>query len=218
MYDGQGLQADLSAKLSSNQSATAARRNTTVRSVNIASARRLQMQGRSMLSAIGKQAVQGAVPVGPLGLLGDEQADLTLHGGLDKAVYAYPFEHYAYWQTQRRAHSVSLFDEVLAPGFVGENLTLQGLLESDVWIGDELHFPHCILRVTEPRHPCSKFNAVMGYAQASRDMAHALCSGFYLAVDVSGPVEAGEAFTVVPGKRGLSVAEAFAAKRAKHLR
>ena len=189
-----------------------------VHSVNIGPLRRLQMQGRSVLSGIGKQAVQGAVPVGRLGLLGDEQADLSLHGGLDKAVYAYPLEHYAYWQTQRRAHSVSLFDEVLAPGFVGENLTLAGLLESNVWIGDELHFAHCVLRVTEPRHPCGKFNAVMGYAQASRDMVQALCSGFYLAVDEPGSIEAGEAFKLMPGKRGLSVAEAFGAKRAKHWR
>ena len=217
MYMGIGLEADL-ITVTPSRNPAAARRTTTVHSVNIGTARRLQMQGRSMLSAIGKQAVQGAVSVGRLGLLGDEQADLTLHGGLDKAVYAYPREHYAYWQTQRRAHSVSLFEEVLAPGFMGENLTLQGLLESDVWIGDELHFPHCILRVTEPRHPCGKFNAVMGYAQASRDMATALCSGFYLAVDEPGSIEAGNAFTVVRGKRGLSVAEAFGAKRAKHWR
>jgi MOSC domain-containing protein YiiM len=208
----------LTDKLPFNDSTESAIRDTAVHSVNIGSARRLQMQGRSMLSAIGKQAVQGAVPVGRLGLLGDEQADLTLHGGLDKAVYAYPLEHYPFWQTQRRTHSVSLFDEVLAPGFMGENLTLEGLLESDVWIGDELHFAHCILRVTEPRHPCGKLNAVMGYAQASRDMAHSLCSGFYLAVDEPGAIEAGEVFTVVRGKRGLSVADAFKAKRAKHLR
>lgn len=187
-------------------------------SVNIGAARRLQMPGRSVLSAIGKQAQPGPVHVGTLGLLGDEQADLSLHGGLDKAVYAYPLEHYDFWQSQRRAHSVSLFDEVLAPGFVGENLTLMGLLESDVWIGDELHFPHCILRVTEPRQPCGKFNAVMGYGVASRDMAQALCSGFYLAVDEPGPIASGDAFTLVPGKRGLSVAEAFGAKRAKHWR
>ncbi len=218
MHTGQGLEADLTVTLPSNIPGAPARPNAVVHSVNIGTARRLQMQGRSMLSAIGKQAVPGAVPVGRLGLLGDEQADLSLHGGLDKAVYAYPREHYAYWQTQRRAHSVSLFDEVLAPGFMGENLTLEGLLESDVWIGDELHFPHCILRVTEPRHPCGKFNAVMGYAQASRDMATALCSGFYLAVDAPGAIEAGEAFALVPGKRGLSVADAFKAKRAKHLR
>ena len=189
-----------------------------VKSVNIGAARRLQMHGRSVLSGIGKQAVRGAVPVGRLGLLGDEQADLSLHGGLSKAVYAYPLEHYAFWKTQRHAHSVSLFDEMLAPGFVGENLTLEGLLESDVWVGDELHFSHCVLRVTEPRQPCAKFNAVMGYSQASRDMANALCSGFYLAVDQPGTVSKGEAFTVMPGKRGLSIAEAFGAKRAKHLR
>ena len=149
MHTGQGLQADLTAKLPSNTafSPTApAGRNAIVHSVNIGATLRLQMQGRSVLSAIGKAAVQGAVPVGRLGLLGDEQADLSLHGGLDKAVYAYPIEHYAFWQTQRRTHSVSLFDEVLAPGFVGENLTLEGLLESDVWIGDELHFSHCVLR------------------------------------------------------------------------
>ena len=187
-------------------------------SVNIGTARRLQTPGRSVLSAIGKQAQPGPVPVGRLGLLGDEQADLSLHGGLDKAVYAYPLEHYDFWQVQRRARSVSLFDEVLAPGFVGENLTLMGLLESDVWIGDKLHFPHCILRVTEPRQPCGKFNAVMGYGEASRDMAQALCSGFYLAVDEPGHIASGEAFTLVPGKRGLSVAEAFGAKRAKHWR
>ena len=224
MQIGLGLQADLIAKMPSTDCATPAApaapvlRNAIVHSVNLGAARRLQMHGRSVLSAIGKQAVQGAVPVGRLGLMGDEQADLSLHGGLDKAVYAYPLEHYAFWQTQRRAHSVSLFAEVLAPGFVGENLTLEGLLESDVWVGDELHFPHCVLRVTEPRHPCSKFNAVMGYSQASRDMANALCSGFYLAVDQPGTVSKGEAFTVVSGKRGLSIAEAFGAKRAKHLR
>ena len=191
---------------------------TIVHSVNVGSARRLQMQGRSVLSAIGKQPVRGPVPVGRLGLLGDEQADLSVHGGLDKAVYAYPLEHYVYWQAQRSAHSVSLFDEALAPGFVGENLTLEGLLERDVWIGDELHFPRCVLRVTEPRQPCFKFNAVMGYSQASRDMALAGCSGFYLAVDRAGPIAAGQAFAVVPGRRGLSIAQAFAAKRAKHWR
>ncbi len=187
-------------------------------SVNIAQARFLQVGGKRMLSGIGKQAQPGAVPVGRLGLAGDEQADLSVHGGLSKAVYAYPREHYTFWQARRRELSISLFDEPLSPGFVGENLTLTGLLESQVWIGDELHFPHCVLRVTEPRQPCGKFNAVMGYPQAARDMALQGCCGFYLAVDVPGRVAAGEAFTLVPGKRALRVAEAFAAKRGKHMR
>ena len=186
--------------------------------VNIATTRFLQVGSKRMLSGIGKQAQTGAVPVGRLGLLGDEQADLSIHGGLTKAVYAYPMAHYAYWQARRRVLGISLFDEPLPTGFMGENLTLSGLLESRLWIGDELHFPQCVLRVTEPRQPCGKFNAVMGYAQAARDMALQGCCGFYLAVDVPGTVTAGEAFTVVPGKRALRVADAFAAKRGKHLR
>ncbi len=113
---------------------------------------------------------------------------------------------------------MSLFDETLPPGFVGENLSLEGLLESQVWIGDELHFPGCVLRVTAPREPCYKFNAVMGYAQASRDMLRGNCCGFYLAVDVPGAIEPGQPFVVVPGRRALGIVEAFGAKRVKHLR
>ena len=133
-----------------------------VRSVNVGVARPLMAGGRRVLSGIGKQAVVGPVAVGRLGLAGDEQADLSVHGGLDKAVYAYPAEHAAFWQARRQEHGVSLFHEVLPPGFWGENLSLEGLVESQVWVGDELHFPDCVLRVTAPREPCYKFNAVMG--------------------------------------------------------
>lgn len=187
-------------------------------SVNTGSARPLRIGSRSFLSAIGKSAVAGPVAVGRLGLHGDEQADPSVHGGLDKAVYAYPSEHLAFWQAQRRAHGVTLFDEVLPPGFVGENLSLAGLLEREVWIGDTLHFPGCVLRVTAPREPCFKFNAVMGLSQAGRLMMQHACPGFYLAVVQPGPIEAGQPFALVPGVRGLSVLDAFAAKRIKHLR
>ena len=193
-------------------------RATTVTSVNLGDARALLAGGRRVLSAIGKQPMNGPVTVARLGLAGDEQADLSVHGGLDKAVYAYPAEHAAFWQARRREHGVSLFDEALPPGFVGENLTLQGLLEPGVWIGDELHFPGCVLRVTAPREPCFKFNAVMGYTQAARDMVQAGCCGWYLAVDVPGTIEAGQTFTLVPGRRALGLPQAFAAKRIKHLR
>lgn len=176
------------------------------------------MGGRHILTAIGKSSVSGPVPVGRLGLNGDEQADLSVHGGLDKAVYAYPVEHYPYWQNARRERGVSLFDELLPPGFMGENLSIEGLLESHVWIGDELHFPGCVLRVTAPREPCYKFSTVVGLPDAGRLMVERACPGFYLAVVQAGPVEAGQVFTLVPGRRGLSVAEAFAARRAKHLR
>lgn len=189
-----------------------------LRSVNVGTARPLMVGGRRVLSAIGKQPVAGPVAVARLGLAGDEQADLSVHGGLDKAVYAYPAEHRSYWQARRREQGVSLWDELLPPGFVGENLTVEGLLESQVWVGDELHFPACVMRVTAPREPCYKFNAVMGYAQASRDMVQHSCCGFYLAVQQAGTIEVGQRFSLVPGRRALLVAEAFQARRIKHLR
>ena len=187
-------------------------------SVNLGQARPLLTGGRKILTAIGKRAVEGAVAVKRLGLNGDEQADLSVHGGLDKAVYAYPAEHYDFWRQQRQANGVSMFDEALPPGFGGENLTISGLLEHEVWIGDELHFPDCVLRVTAPREPCFKFNAVMGYKQAAKDMAVAGCCGFYLAVDTVGTIQSGQSVELVPGRRGVSIAQSFAAKWAKHAR
>ena len=158
------------------------------------------------------------VQAAPLGLAGDEQADLNIHGGLQKAVYAYPSEHLAFWQEQRRARGVSLFDEALPPGFMGENLLVEGLLESEVWIGDTLHIEgsSCVLRVTAPREPCGKFAAVMGFAEAGRVMVREARCGFYLAVDAPGALQAGAALRVVPGRRGLSVADAVRAKWARH--
>lgn len=187
-------------------------------SVQTGAARPLLVGGRRVLSAIGKAPVAGPVAVGPLGLDGDEQADLSVHGGPGKAVYAYPVEHLSYWQSLRRAGGVSLFDEPLPFGFVGENLSLEGLLEHQVWIGDELVFPDGVLRVTAPREPCAKFNAVTGLPDAGRRMVERACSGWYLAVAQPGTVEAGQPFTLRPGPRGLTVAEAFLAKRVKHRR
>jgi MOSC domain-containing protein YiiM len=189
-----------------------------VHSVNIGKAKALNMGGRRMMSGIAKASVQGELAVARLGVEGDEQVELSIHGGIDKAVYAYPIEHYVFWQQQRKIQNVSLFDEELPSGFVGENLTISGLLEHDVYIGDELHFPNCVLRVTAPREPCSKFNVVMGYNQASKDMAQAGNCGFYLAVDHVGTIAAGQSFTLQPGRRSLSVANALAAKWAKHAR
>lgn len=187
-------------------------------SVNVGRARPLKAEGRTLLSGIGKRAVAGPVGVHRMGLDGDEQADLSVHGGLDKAVYAYPVEHYAFWQQQRQAHAVSLFDETLPPGFAGENLTLHGLLEAQVWVGDELHVGSVVLRVTEPRQPCFKFAAVMGYPQAVRDMFPDARCGFYLAVVRTGTVCAGDGCTLVPGRRALAIPDAFAARRARYPR
>ena len=187
-------------------------------SVQTGTARPLMVGGRRLLSAIGKSPVSGPVAAGPLGLAGDDQADLSVHGGLDKAVYAYPTEHLPYWQDLRREQGVTLFDEPVSFGFVGENLSLEGLLEHQVWVGDELVFPGCVLRVTAPREPCFKFNAVTGLPDAGRRMVERVCCGWYLAVDQPGSLEAGQSFDLRPGPRGLTVAEAFLARRVKHLR
>ncbi len=189
-----------------------------VRSLNLGAARRLRIGERNILTAIGKAPVAGAVAVGRLGLEGDEQADLSVHGGLDKAVYAYPAAHYAFWQAQRRERGISPLDDTLPPGFLGENLTVDGLLEHEVFVGDRLHFPDCVLRVTAPREPCYKFSAVMGFSQAGRAMAIAGCCGYYLAVEQTGTLAAGQQAELEPGQRGLSIAQAFAGKFAKHSR
>lgn len=189
-----------------------------VASIQIGKARKLQAGGRTVLSAIGKQELAGPVPVMPLGLLGDEQADLTVHGGLEKAVYAYPAEHYAFWRQARQAAGVSAIDDRLLHGSLGENLTLEGLLETDVWAGDVLRFADCELQVRLPREPCSKLNIAMGYSGAVRAMAQFGFCGFYLSVLTPGSLRAGETFELLPGKRSTSIPQLFAAKMFKHLR
>lgn len=186
--------------------------------IQTAPARRVTIHGRSVLTSINKQAVTGPVTVQRLGLQGDEQADLSVHGGLDKAVYAYPSAHYPFWQQQRAAAGLSGIDDALPWGSVGENLTLCGVLERDVWVGDVLRFAHCALRVTQPREPCYKFNAAIGFNTAGKLMAQQGFCGFYLAVDEPGTLQAGESFELIAGPRRLGIPEMFAAKMAKHLR
>ncbi|HQS30290.1 MAG: sulfurase [Polaromonas sp. 39-63-203] len=187
-------------------------------SVQVGQARRVKIGERSVLTAHAKQAVAGPVPVMPLGLSGDEQADLSVHGGLEKAVYAYPAEHYAFWRQARHDAGLGRIDDSLPHGSLGENLTLAGLLESGVWAGDVLKFPGCALRVTLPREPCYKFNASMGLAHAARRMAQSGFCGFYLAVETPGTLRAGESFELIAGRRSVSIPQLFAAKMSKHLR
>jgi len=168
--------------------------------VQVSRALPLQVGDESVLSGIRKRAVIGPVAVRSLGLEGDEQADLTVHGGLSKAVYAYPIEHYGFWRERRR--TLGLPDD-LPFGSLGENLTIQGLLETALFVGDCLRFPDCDLRVTQPRGPCFKFVAVMGDPQAARKMVQSGFSGFYLAVDRPGHIEAGQSFELVAGPREM---------------
>ena len=187
----------------------------TLVSLNVAVARPMRIGGRQVMTGIGKHSVGGPVEVRPLGLAGDEQADLSVHGGLSKAVYAYPHEHYPFWQTVRAQARAAEWGEALAPGSMGENLTLAGLLEDQVWIGDVLRFADCELAVSEPRFPCFKLNAALGFKHASKLMVANGWCGFYLAVRVPGSLRAGETFELVPGPREVGIVELFRARMSK---
>ena len=163
--------------------------------------------GRSFLTAINKQPVSGPVAVGTMGLAGDEQADPSVHGGLSKAVYLYPVLHYPFWQTVRAQARAAALNESLPYGFMGENLTVDGFDETRLWIGDRLRLPDCELAVTEPRRPCFKFNAVMGFEQASSLMNQSGYCGSYLAVTGPGTLQAGDAIEIVPGPREVNLRE-----------
>ena len=154
-------------------------------------------------TGIHKKSVSGKVMVNRLGLAGDEQADLSTHGGLDKAVYAYPIEHYAFWKAQRL--SALKRDVPVVAGSMGENLTLEGILESDVWIGDRFHIGGTVLQVTEPRPPCFKFAAKMGFSHALKMMMQSGYTGFYFRVIQIGSIQAGDTVTIVPGPREISI-------------
>ena len=190
----------------------------TLLSVQLGAARRVKVGERTILTAFHKQPVSGDVPVMTLGLMGDEQADLSVHGGLEKAIYAYPAEHYAFWQNARAEAGSQPMDQSLPHGSLGENLTLEGLREADVWAGDVLRFANCELKVTIPREPCYKLNAAMGFARASQLMARSGYCGFYLSVSSPGTLRADEAFDVIAGQRNVSIPQLFAAKLGKHLR
>ena len=181
-------------------------------SLNTARAEPLLIDGRPVMTGIRKQPVAEAREVRPLGVEGDEQADPSVHGGLSKAVYAYPTEHYDFWRTVRAQAQVAGWEAALPWGAVGENLSITGLLEGDAWIGDVLVFPDCELAISEPRYPCFKFNAVMGFNKASKMMTQSGWCGFYLAVRQPGTIAAGQAFTVRPGPREVSIAELFRSK------
>jgi len=169
----------------------------------------------AVASAIVKTAVSvleapAGVEVGPLGLAGDEQADLSVHGGLDKAVYVYPAEHYAFWRTVRMQAGR---DEPLEPGAMGENLLIEGLLEPEIWVGDRLAVGEVELRVESPRAPCFKFNARMGFAWATKMMVQSGYTGFYCSIVRQGKLAAGDTVLVRPGDRVVSIEQAH---RMKH--
>lgn len=160
-------------------------------SVNIAQPRPILFDGRQVMTAIFKQPIRRRVAVGSLGVEGDAQADQNAHGGVDQAVYAYPHEHYAFWQDQ-------LGRESFPYGQFGENFTLSGLLEDRVQIGDTLKIGDAVLQVSQPRTPCFKLGFCMEDASFIKKFSHSLRVGYYLRVLTEGHVEEGDAIEHIP--------------------
>jgi MOSC domain-containing protein YiiM len=154
--------------------------------VSVGQPREVRWRGRVVRSAIWKSPVAGPVRVGRLGLEGDVQADPAVHGGQQMAVYLYPAEHYAYWRP--------LLGE-LPWGAFGENLTVEGLLEEEVRIGDELRIGGVLLEVTQPRTPCVKLAVRFQRPTLVREFADSRRSGFYCSVRQDGRLQAGDAIS-----------------------
>lgn len=158
-----------------------------VLSVNVGMPGPLPGTEGAVVSGIVKTPVAGRVAVAPTNLSGDSQADLTVHGGPDKAVYAYPHEHYARWAAE-------LSRDDLEPGrFFGENLTTEGLDEGEVHIGDRFRMGTALLEVSQPRVPCYKLAIRMGDPAFARPFLVSGRTGFYLRVVEEGDVAAGDA-------------------------
>ena len=172
-------------------------------SVNIGRPRPVPHEGRVVSTGIFKEPVAGPVFLRRLNLDGDGQADLRVHGGADKAVYAYPYEHYAFWAGE-------LGRDDFAHGQFGENFTITGWLEDTVCIGDEFRIGAARVQVTQPRSPCFKLGIRMGDDQFPARFAAANRTGFYLRVLQEGRVSAGDAIERVAHDAGsLSVRDVF---------
>ena len=162
-----------------------------VLSVNVGLPREVEWRNESVETGIFKSPVSGRVAVTSLNLAGDRQADLSVHGGADKAVYAYPSEHYAYWREE-------LPDVALAWGAFGENLTLEGLSEEEVRVGDVLRIGTAELVVTQPRLPCYKLNVRFQRPDMVKRFLQSGRTGFYLSVRKEGHLAAGDPVVRTP--------------------
>ena len=174
-------------------------------SVNVALPKAVDIDGRAYRTGIYKRAVAGRIWLGPDNLEGDGQADLSNHGGPNRAVYCYPHEHYAAWSRE-------LDRDDFLYGQFGENLTLQGLLESEASIGDIFEAGQAVIQVTQPRVPCYKLADKLGIPDFAKTFLQSNRSGFYARVLEEGGVAAGDTIRLLHrDETGMTVAEVNAA-------
>lgn len=155
-------------------------------SISVGLPREVVWNDRVVLTSIYKAPVAGPVRVTRLNLDGDQQSDLSVHGGVDKAVYVYPSEHYEFWRKELPGMDLPF-------GFFGENFTTDGLDEKTTYIGDRFRIGSAEFVVTQPRMPCYKLGIRFGRPDIIKRFLRSGRSGFYLAVLTEGQVTAGDA-------------------------
>lgn len=174
-------------------------------SVNVAQPKTVSINGRTYDTGIYKSAVAGSVSLSKLNLAGDGQGDRKNHGGEYQAVYCYAHEHYAFW-------GAALARDDFAFGQFGENFSTQGLLESEVCVGDTFRIGGAVVQATQPRVPCYKLADKLGIPGFDKRFLRANRSGFYLRVLEEGEVAAGDSIALLSkDPTGMSVAEVNAA-------
>ena len=170
-------------------------------SINVGLPQEIPWQGKVVRTSIFKSPVSGNVRVSKLNLAGDQQSDLSVHGGIHKAVYAYPSEHYEFWRKE-------IPDADLRWGVFGENLTTQGVLEDELRIGDRLRIGSAEFLITQPRMPCFKLGIRFGRPDMVKRFLRSGRSGFYLAVLEEGQIAAGNSIQVLTrDEHGVTVAD-----------
>jgi len=170
-------------------------------SVNVSKPKDVVHDGAVVSTGIFKESVKGRLWVRKLGIEGDGQADLTAHGGPDQAVYAYPVEHYAYWEEQ-------LGRDPLPFGQFGENLSITGIDEASARVGDTLKIGTAVLQVTQPRLPCYKLGIRMGAGKTfPKRFQKSGRVGFYLRVMKEGELAAGDRIERVDVPDSVTIAE-----------
>jgi len=170
-------------------------------SVNVGLPREVAWQDKLVTTGIFKEPVKGPVMLRTLNLDGDQQADPTVHGGVNKAVYVYPLQHYGYWRAE-------LPGVDLPWGMFGENFTTEGLLEEGVYIGDRFRIGETEVMATEPRMPCYKLGIKFGRADIMKRFLASRRTGFYFAVVREGMVGAGDAIELIGrAQKEISVAD-----------
>ena len=170
-------------------------------SVSVGVPREVRWRGQTVTTGIFKEPVEGRIALRKFNLDGDRQADLSVHGGQDKAVYAYPAEHYPCWQHE--------FPEAALPwGMFGENFTIEGLLEEDVHIGDRFRIGSAVVMVTQPRMPCYKLGIKFGRRDILKRFLASGRTGWYFAVVQEGEVGAGDTIELISrDNKSVSVAD-----------